>query len=60
MNAYTKYNDNGSKCMNILVHDKESLGRYNEMHNDKYIKTKINLYNINFYGNNIPKENERM
>ena len=25
--------------------------------NDKYIKTKIRLYKMNFYGNKIPKEN---
>ena len=33
------------------------------MYNDKYIKTKINLYNgrvnTNFHGNKIPKENKR-
>ena len=28
------------------------------VYNDKYIKTKINLYNINFYDNKLPKENE--
>ena len=28
------------------------------MYNDKYIKTKISLYNANFYGNKVPKENE--
>ena len=28
------------------------------MCNDKYIKTKISLYNINFYDNKMPKENE--
>ena len=28
------------------------------MYNDKYIKAKISLYNANFYGNKVPKENE--
>ena len=29
------------------------------VYNDKYIKTKINLYNMNFYDNKMPKGNER-
>ena len=28
------------------------------MYNDKYIKAKICLYNVNLYFNKIPKENE--
>ena len=28
------------------------------MYNDKYRKTKINLYNVNFYGNKASRENE--
>ena len=74
MNAYAKYFGD-TKCMNLLVHDKEILKKYNEIwnkikslfkkelnsepvYNDKYIKTQVSLYNINFYGNKMPKENE--
>ena len=75
MNAYGKYFDRNSKYMNILVHDRKILKKYNEIwdeiknlfkkeldgkpvYNDKGIKTKINLNNMNFYGNKLPKENE--
>ena len=29
------------------------------VYNDKYIKAKISLYNVNFYGNKMPRETER-
>ena len=75
MNAYAKYFDKNNTCMNLLVHDRELLQKYNEMwdkiknlfqknidselvYNDKYIKTKINLYNTNIYGNKTPIESE--
>ena len=74
MNAYTKYFDNGSKGMNLLVCDELLIEKYNEIwnkiknlfkkesdsepvYNDKYIKTKINSYNMNFYGNKMSKKN---
>ena len=76
MNVYTKYFNNGSKCMNLLLRDEVLIEKYNEiwdkiknlfkkefdsepMYNDKYIKTKMNLYNtygMNFYGNKMPEE----
>ena len=76
MNAYTKYFDNGSKGMNLLVCDELLIEKYNEIwnkiknlfkkesdsepvYNDKDIKTKINSYNMNFYGNKMSKKNER-
>ena len=79
MNGYVKY-VNDSKCLNLLVHDKELLKKYNVMlekvsnllkkefdsepvYNNKYIKTKIKIYNknrinTNFQGNEIPEGNE--
>ena len=78
MNGYVKYfNDN--TCMNLLVHDKELLKKYNvvwdkisnllkkefasePMYDNKYIKTKIKIYNnkisINFHGNRISENKE--
>ena len=29
------------------------------MYNDKYIKAKISLYNVNFCGNKTPRKNKR-
>ena len=75
MNVYAKYFDKNSRCMNLLVHDKELLQKYNDIwdkiegffekkfdsdpvHNDKYIKAKINSYNKSFYGNKTPIEGE--
>ena len=57
--------------MNLLVHNKKILKKYNEIwskikslfkkgfngklvYNEKYIKTKKSLYNMNFYGNKLP------
>ena len=64
MNAYVKYFDKNSKYMNILGHDKEILKKYGiwnkikslfkkeldsePVYNDKYIKIKISLFNMNF------------
>ena len=74
MNGYVKYFDSNNKCFNLLIHDKEWLKKCNERYsiknrffgepeyNDKYIKTKIKIYNnkinINFQGNKIPEDNE--
>ena len=73
MNGYVKgFDDN--KCMSLLVHDDEVLKKYNKIwdkisnllkrvnsetvYNDKYIKTKIKIYNYrintNYQGNKIP------
>ena len=78
-NRYTKYFDSNNYYINLLVHDKELLKKYNEIwdkvkdlfkkkfnskpvYNDKYIKTKIKVYNnrnyTNFQYNKIPKDNE--
>ena len=70
MNGYVKYFDNNNKYMNFLVYDKEILKHYKkiwdkikalfkkEFDNEPVYNDKISLYNINFYGNKIPKENE--
>ena len=31
MNAYVKYFDKNNKCINLLVHDKEILEKYNKI-----------------------------
>ena len=49
-----KYNEIWSKIKSLFKKEFESKPVYN----DKYIKTKISLYNMNFYGNKMPKENE--
>ena len=69
MNAYAKYLNKNNKCMKLLVYDtkfKKNIMKYGEknifpekfdnqpVYNDKYIKTKIHLYNTNFYGNKTP------
>ena len=43
MNAYSKYFDKNSKCMNLLVNDKEILEKYSEIWNKikSLIKRKI-------------------
>ena len=43
------------KISNLLKKEFDSKPVYN----DKYIKTKINLWNVNLYGLNAPRENER-
>lgn len=70
INAYCKY-FKGNKRVNLLVHNKKILKKYNEIwskiksllkkgfngklvYNEKYIKTKKSLYNMNFYGNILP------
>ena len=70
INAYCKY-FKGNKRVNLLVHNKKILKKYNEIwskikslfkkgfngklvYNEKYIKTKKSLYNMNFYGNKLP------
>ena len=79
MNAYAKYFDKNSKCMNHLVKDEQIPKKYfkiwnkikslikkwlnsEPVHNKKYIKTKIKIYNdkvyTNFQHNKIPKDNE--
>ena len=63
MNACAKYFDK-NKCMNLLVYDicdkiKNLFGKKidsDPVCNDKYIKTKVNSYNANFYGNKTPME----
>ena len=61
INGYVKYIDNNNKYVDLLVHDKSCLKKYNElwdkirkllkefdsepMYDDKYIKTKIKIYN---------------
>ena len=69
INAYCKY-FKGNKRVNLLVHNKKILKKYNEIwskikslfkkgfngklvYNEKYIKTKKSLYNMNFYGNKL-------
>ena len=78
MNRDIKY-FNGNTFMNLLVHDKVLLKKYNvicdkisnllkkefdseSVYDNKYIKTKINIYNnkinVNFHGDKIPEDNE--
>ena len=64
MNAYTKYllvcdelliekyNEIWNKIKNLFKKESDSEPVYN----DKYIKTKINSYNMNFYGNKMSKK----
>ena len=49
-----KYNTIWNKVNNLLKREFDS----EPVCNDKYIKAKISLYNTNFYGNKVPKENE--
>ena len=53
-----KYNAKWNRIRNLLKREFNNESVYN----DKYIKSKINLYNIkvntNFHGNKIPEENE--
>ena len=65
INGYVKYIDNNNKYVDLLVHDKSCLKKYNElwdkirkllkefdsepMYDDKYIKTKIKIYNNRVY-----------
>ena len=49
-----KYNKIQDKVKNLFKKEFNSETVYN----DKYIKIKINLYNANFYGNKVPRENE--
>ena len=44
MNAYVKYFDKNNKYINLLVNDIEIMKR-EPVYNDKYIKTKIKIYN---------------
>ena len=76
MNGYVKY-FNGNKCMNLLVLDKELLknnavldkisnlskkGLITIVYNNKYIKTKLKIYNnrinTNFHSSIKPEDNE--
>ena len=77
-NAFTKYFDRNNKFVNLLVSDKKILEKYQiwnkikslnkkelsskPVYNDKYIKTKIKIYDdkvyTNFQHNKIPKDNE--
>ena len=53
-----EYNEIWDKIRNLLKKEFDSESVYN----DKYMKTKTNLYNtygMNFYVNKMPKENER-
>ena len=77
MNAYAEYFDKNSKDINLLVNDKdmkyfeiwnkikslvEKEFNNEPVYNDKYIKTKIKIFNdrvcTNFQHNKIPKGNE--
>ena len=49
-----KYNAVWDKINNLFKKEFDSKPVYN----DKYIKAKISLYNVNFYGIKAPKENE--
>ena len=51
---FKKYNAVSNKVHNLFKKEVHSESVYN----DKYIKAKINLYNVNFYYNKMPKENE--
>ena len=70
INAHCKY-FKGTKRVNLSVHNKKILKKYNEIwskikslfkrgfngklvYNEKYIKNKKSLYNINFYCNKLP------
>ena len=50
-----KYNEIWDKVKNLFKKEFNSEPVYNY----EYIKTKINSYNINFYGNKIPREHKR-
>ena len=77
MNAYAEYFDKNSKDINLFVNDKdmkyfeiwnkikslvEKEFNNEPVYNDKYIKTKIKIFNdrvyTNFQHNKIPKGNE--
>ena len=78
MNAYGKYFDKNSKYTNHLVKDEKIQKKYlkiwskikswkkelncQPLYNDKYIKTKIKIYNdkvyTNFQHNKIPEDNK--
>ena len=50
---FKKCNSIWDKINNVFKKEFDSEPVYN----DKHIKAKINLYNVNFYGNKKPKEN---
>ena len=48
-----KYDAVWDRVNNLLGKEFDSKPVYN----DKYIKAKVSLYNVNFYGNKTPREN---
>ena len=65
MNEYAKYFDKKNKYMNLLVHDKELLNKYNAKWNKisnllkvEFDSDPVTQLNINFHCNKTPEENQ--